>query len=707
MRNLITKIVALILIGFFLATSNASNERINEEKEKVLSNLVVQVLGAYHFNPVKINDEFSEKAFDQYIKRLDFGKRFFIRKDIKELEKYKTDIDDQIKSGSLNFFDRSYELINKRLNQAEKYCYEILSEPFDFTKDEVIQTDFEKKSYARDRIELKKNWRKYLKYRTLVRLERKFEHQEENKEAGKKSLETLKKEARKKVLENIKSWFHRMGKMEEQDRFVLFLNSLTNIYDPHTGYYPPKDKEDFDIAMSGQLEGIGATLRQKDGYIKVVRIIPGSASWRQGELEAGDIILKVAQENKDPVNVVDMRLDKAVQLIRGKKGTHVYLTIKKMDGTINEISITRDVVVIEETHAKSAILENKKTDIRSGYISLPRFYADFNNTGAKNVTSDVKNAVEKLKEKNINGLILDLRGNGGGSLKDVVDIVGLFIDQGPVVQVKGRKGKPYILNDNHQGILYKGPLLVLVDAHSASASEIFAAAIQNYNRGIVIGGNRTFGKGTVQRFVKLDNYLANKFSQYKPLGSVKLTTQKFYRINGGATQLKGVKPGIVLPDKFMFIEKTGEKELDYPLPWDKINPVEYQSWTKLPDNLDPLREEASGRVSENEVFQMIRKKAQYLQNQRDKTIFSLNWEEFHQFKSRQEKQSRKFNNIRKKIPGMDIVPVKPNLEKAKTDTVVQARVKNFTQKLQKDVHVFETLRILDDLNELTKADSRR
>ncbi|MGB1242670.1 MAG: S41 family peptidase, partial [Chitinophagales bacterium] len=543
-----------LLAMTFLLLLSFTNGSEDSQKDKILLQVILQGLNQVHYEPHELDDDFSEKVYGLYLKRLDYNKRFFTKKDIAEFEQYKDDLDNEAAEASYNFFELSTKTLDTRVAQIEGYYKEILAKPFDFSKDEYIEVDYEKMDYAKDEGDLKERWRQLLKYQTLSRLSDKLKQQEEGEEKLKgKSYKELEKESREKVLENQNRFFKRLGDLDKKDHLSTYLNSITSVYDPHTGYFPPKDKESFDIEMSGRLEGIGARLQERDGYIKVSEIVPGSASWKQGELEAEDVILKVSQVDtkladlsplaakmmlsylgkdedidfKDKkyqkvdvnvdVDVVDMRLDDAVQLIRGRKGTDVMLTVKKVDGSTKEITITRDLVVIEESYVKSAIIEEGDAAEKFGYIYLPKFYADFNSTEGRSCFKDMKKELAKMKGENVDGILLDLRNNGGGSLRDVVDMAGLFIEEGPIVQVKQKEGKPHILRDTDSEVHYDGKLVILVNSFSASASEIMAAAMQDYGRAVIVGSSATFGKGTVQRFIDLDQSISSDFNEFKPL----------------------------------------------------------------------------------------------------------------------------------------------------------------------------------------------
>jgi carboxyl-terminal processing protease len=667
------------------------------DKEEAIEHYLLQSLNTFHFSPQKVNDNFSEKVFKQYIQYIDFNKKFLIQEDIDALKQYEHTVDDDLNDGNFEFFEKSLDIINLRINQAEIYYKTILSTPFDFKINETVEQNAEKINFAKDTVELKEQWRKYLKLQVLSRVVDMKEDQDKAKEKSDtvkiKSLEVLEEDARKKVLKSTNDWFKRLKKLTRNDRLSSYFNAVTSVYDPHTEYYAPKDKANFDISMSGKLEGIGAQLQEKDGYIKVTNIVPGSASWRQGELKAGDIILKVAQGENEPVDITDMRLDDAVQLIRGKKGTEVRLTVKKPDGKMVVIPITRDIVVMEETFAKSVILKTKEN---IGYIKLPSFYADFNGTGGRNCSRDIKIEIQKLKDAHVDGIILDLRNNGGGSLNDVVDMAGLFIGKGPIVQVKSSAGAPYIMEDRDPAVFYNGPLVVMVNANSASASEIMAAAIQDYNRGVIVGtSSSTFGKGTVQRFYDLDGYLTKENNTLGPLGEVKITIQKFYRINGGATQLKGVIPDITLPDPYYLIEQ-GEKEQDYPMIWDEIPAASYQSLSQK-FAIDRLKNKTQTRIKKNEVFETIHNVADKMKQRRDSTVVSLNIDTYIAAKKKLEAESKELEKLDKEITGIEILPLKSDKALIEGDTASIAKEKDWYKTMRKDVYLHETLSIIHDM----------
>jgi len=504
----------------------------------------------------------------------------------------------------------------------------------------------------------------------------------------------LEKESREKVLDVYDRWFKRLQKMDRSRRLEIYLNSFTNIFDPHTGYYSPKEKENFDIQMSGKLEGIGARLQSDGEKTTVTEIVPGGPAWKQGELEAKDVITKVAQEDGIYVDIMGWEIDDVVSKIRGKKGTSVKLSIQKADGSTKEITIIRDVVIMEEGFAKSLILQEKEATDRVGYIYLPKFYADFTPQGVTSCFEDVAREIEKLKSEKVQGIILDLRNNGGGSLRDVVKMSGLFIENGPIVQVKSRSRKPEIMSDADRGVQWDGPLVVMVNGGSASASEILAAAMQDYKRAIIVGSSGTYGKGTVQRFLDLDQVSSQ--DELKPLGEMKLTVQKFYRITGKTTQLDGVKPDIVLPDFFNLLE-NGESENEYPMSSTTIEPVAFQQAVyQLPD-LDAIQTASEKRVSKDETFKKINDNAVRLRKMKDERTYMLHADKYRQWSKRQREEADKYEDMFKPIAGFSVTNLAADLPTIESDTSRTARNADWLKDREKDIQLYETLRIMYDM----------
>lgn len=576
-------LTALVLFGsLFIAFRSIngadSNEKIAQQQK--LLNTVGALLEQQHYSPKKINDEFSKAIFKAYLDQLDGDKSIFTAADVNALKKYESSIDDEIHGAPIQFQPAVSAIYEKRVAETMLMYKDILSRPFDFTADESVQLDGDKLVYTNSDIERKDRWRKKIKYYTLERFVDLQEEREKNKgKDGFKVLpdDSLEISARNSVLKMMDRTFNRIkSTFTEDQRFNAFINVITNTMDPHTDYYPPIEKRAFDERMSNQFYGIGAQLQQDDNGIKIASVVTGGPAWKSGAVVAGDIIIKVAQGDKEPVDVSGYATDDAVKIIRGDKGTEVRLTFKKQDGTTKTVSLIREKIEQDEGLARSAIIMEGNDKI--GYISLPDFYANFEDKNGFRCSEDVATEVKKLKAENVKGIVIDLRNNGGGSLMEVVKMVGLFIKDGPVVQVKERDGRvdQQTWRDNDASVLYDGPLTVMVNEFSASASEIFAAAIQDYKRGIVIGSSSTYGKGTVQRPIPFGRPI-DFYSSRTEFGAVSLTFQKFYRVNGGSTQLKGVVPDIVMPDTYEYL-KIREKDNPNSLPWDAIPQTAFKPW---------------------------------------------------------------------------------------------------------------------------------
>lgn len=672
-----------VVFGFYLKKQDGG--------EDILLRAITENLNRAHYDPVAIDDSFSVKAFDLYLENLDPNKRFFLAKDIKKLNKYREKIDDETNAGTYELFDLSVEIIEERQKQIQGYFEEILGKPFDFNINEMVDLG-EDVDYVKNDNELKERWRTYLKYNVLTRLHSDLEVEQAKADTGGVAIgiDSLERRARASVLKTHEDWFKRLNRLSRKERLSLYVNSIMAVYDPHTNYYPPKDKENFDIQMSGRLEGIGAQLQEKDGYIKVTNVIPGGPASLQGDLKEGDLILKVAQEGEDAVEIIDWKIDEAVKLIRGKKGSIVTLTVRKADGKEKSIKITRDIVVLEETYAKSLIV-NDKDGVKSGYIYLPSFYADFNDRNGRFCWIDVKSEIAKLKDAGVQGIILDLRNNGGGSLDDVVKMAGLFIDEGPVVQIKEKDRSPRIMRDSREGTDWDGALVIMVNEFSASASEIMAAAMQDYSRAVVIGSPKTHGKGTVQRFLALNQTLRSK--SIPDLGAIKLTTQKFYRINGDATQLKGVQSDVVLPDYYMYLE-TGEKEHDYPLEWDQIESSAYTKSNSIPDSVIIW---SSRRVANDSIFKLIEENAMRWKALRNDHTYPLTLSVYNAEQETLEKEEEKYADIAKhKIAGFEAVNPASDVEHINSDEARKKRNDDWVNGVLKDRYIYEALQIIED-----------
>lgn len=664
-----------------------------------LMDRLIGALDALHYSPVAINDQFSEDVFNLYIKRLDGGKKFLLQSDIDAMAKYRRSIDDEIMAaeGHFDLYNLSVDIINKRIKERESWYKELLSKPFDYSKEEEYETDPDKLTFATSEAAQKEEWRKMLKYRVISRIDDALNRQEKAKEKNDTtvkilSFDSLEVDARRKEIKVHDDWFKRLNKRNDRERFADYLNAITSIYDPHTEYFIPKDKKKFDEQMSGQFEGIGARLQQKDGIIKITEIVPGSPSFKQGELKAGDEIHKVKQEfEKQPVDVTTWDIDDAIQLIKGKKGTKVTLTVKKPDGSYKDITITRDIVETEETYAKSAILNNNKKKI--GYIYLPTFYADFTKNGAHKCASDMRKEIEKLKAQGVEGLIVDLRDNGGGSLQEVIEMAGLFINKGPVVQVKAKSDAISVMEDYNPDIVWTGPLSIMVNHGSASASEILAAAMQDYKRAVIVG-TPTFGKGTVQSFASLDQNLLPQLDSLKPLGDVKITMQKFYRINGGATQLKGVTPDVILPDPYEYFDDIGEKDMDHPMKWDEIAKANYVPFTYI--DYDKVKKNSEQRVKADPTFKLIETEAKELKSKKDDTKYNLALEKYRAEQKVWREQNKKYENLKKDIKDFSAELLKVDTDRIGSDTTRLGRENRWAKNLAKDIYVHEASNILSE-----------
>jgi len=713
-----------LIIAFVPSFANNNDE---DDKNVLLLKTLVQNLNSGHFSPQSIDDDFSEKVYNKYLERIDVNKRFLTKDDVENLEKYKFKIDDEIEASNYEFFDYASKILDDRINDTKGFYSEILDKPFDFNMVENFESDAEKINYVSNTKQLKERWRQTLKYQTIARVysmkraqdkrlakaaeieegkldgattndevEEEEEEIMEDEEAEDLTFDQMEEKAREKVKKSYDDMYERLEKLNKADRLNVFINTITGLYDPHTNYYPPKDKENFDIQMSGTLEGIGARLQDKEGYITVSEVVPGGPAAKQGQLEAEDKITKVAQAKDEAIDIVGMRIDDAVQMIRGKKGTEVRLTVQKIDGTIKIIPIIRDVVELEESFAKSVIIENTELGNRLGLIHLPRFYIDFNDPNGRMSAADVEIEVKKLMAENVDGIIIDLRNNGGGSLEEVVRMVGMFIDDGPIVQVKAKEGKATIYKDRVPGVLYDGPLAIMVNNFSASSSEILAAAIQDYKRGVVIGSESTFGKGTVQRFTNLDRSVPVAMAGLKPIGSLKLTTHKFYRVNGGATQLKGVIPDIVLPDAFSFIE-IGEKENDYAMKWSEIEPVNYEPLAGSLIKLSDAKVKSKMRVAQSEEFALIREDAKRRKESMDQTAYSLNFNDYEKFRIDREEVAKKYKNIVKPFDYIKVSTLDADLKKYKTDEDKLEKQEKWYKQLKKDIYLEETTKIMSEI----------
>ena len=661
--------------------------------ERILQS-VGEMLKQGHYSPKDINDNFSKIVFKKFLEDLDPEKNILMREDFVALKRHETRVDDEIKGAPVEFFTDAAKIFNKRIEEVAKEYKDILSKPFDFTVDENYITDPKKVDFATGESQRREMWRKRLKYMVLDRYVELQDIQEKNKgKAGftAKSNTELEKEAREKVVKIMDRTFDRYRfKFNDDDKFSIYVNAITNMMDPYTEFFPPIDKRYFDEQLSGQFFGIGASLIYEEGNIKVGSLLTGSPAWKSEQVDAGDIIMKVAQGNEQPVELTGYTIEDAVKLIRGKKGTEVKLTLKKKDGTLKTVSLIRDKIIQDETFARSTVVDEGTAKI--GYIFLPEFYANFDDPTGSRSAVDVAKEVVKLKEQKVDGIVIDLRNNGGGSLYDVVQIAGLFIDQGPIVQVKDREGRPTVMRDKDGSVLYDGPLAVMVNEFSASASEIFAAAIQDYGRGVVIGSSSTYGKGTVQRSIGLDpeNFLSNN----SELGSLKLTLQKFYRINGGSTQLKGVVPDIVIPDKYEYLHFR-EKDNTNALPWDEISQAQYKKWEGGYD-LQTIKNLSNARIANNPIFQGIKKNTQWLSEQNDKE-YSLQIDKFKKDQQIIRVAARQVDSLEKLKQPLNISFLPQDSTRMSGDKDKAERYNQWLKNLKSDIYLDQAIKVVSDI----------
>lgn len=660
------------------------------EKEAFLMGVLNFVLQNAHYKPADINDGFSEKVYTNYLKVIDGNKRFLLQSDVDKLNKYKTLIDDEFKEQRINFFNESYPLFETRIQEAKLYYKDILTKPLDFSVKESINTDYEKQPWAKNKEELKDRWRKQLKLSVLSSIEDKLKLQENDslQKEPKKSFAEIEKESRETTLKSLNEFFEFFEEISRDEWLTIYINTLLEQFDPHTNYLAPDDKKKFDESMAGSMEGIGAQLRKKDQNTEITEVIPGGPAMKQGELENGDIILKVGQGEEQPVDIAGMRLEKVVKMIKGKKGTTVKLTVKKTDGNVVVIAIVRDKFEVEETFAKSSVIDTP--DGKYGIIHLPKFYINFENKENRDAFKDVAKELEYLKEQKVEGIIVDLRNNGGGSLQTVVDMVGLFIPQGPVVQVKAKSGQSDVLYDRDNKTQWAGPLVVLINNYSASASEIFAAAIQDYNRGLVLGSKHSYGKGTVQNLLDLNRFGDKKIGD---LGAMKFTSQKFYRVNGGSTQLKGVESDLVLPDRFLYID-TGERDNDNAMEWDKIAKAKYNLFDY---NFAPVIAKSKNRVAANKEFNLIDESAKWVKLQQEDNTFPLQFDEYTAKSKQLEEQSKRFNVLKDYKNNLSFKSLPHDEALVKNDTVLQNKRRRWFKSLNNDVYVEEAVNVLKDI----------
>ena len=685
-RNINIFLVSILIA--FASCSFTSKSFDDPDKDKLLMQLITYLLEEGHFEPKDINDTFSEGVYTSFLNQVDPFKNYFYQSDIDEFEQFKTEIDDQILDHDVHFFNVVYERLLIRIENSREIYKQVLGTPFDYDLEETFNTEYESKPYATSKSEMKDNWRKQLKFSTLSNYHDLVTDVEETK----KSNSELEVEARASTLKSLNESASYMDDLRRDDWLSMYINAIAEEFDPHTFYFAPQDKDRFDAQMSGKYEGIGARLQKKMDVITITEVISGGSAWRQNKLEVGDAILEVRQEEEiEAVNVVGMRLDDAVKLIKGPKGTNVILTLKKVDGTIEDLSIPRDEIELEETYAKSTIVEKEGTTF--GVINLPKFYIDFEDYNSRNAATDVKKEIERLKAEGMQGLVLDLRNNGGGSLKTVVDMGGLFIKEGPIVQVRSTGEEKEVLKDTDRSIEWDGPLVILVNELSASASEILAAAMQDYKRAIVIGSKQTYGKGTVQNIIDLNRMIRSNTNG--DMGAFKFTTQKYYRINGGSTQLEGVKSDVVVPDRYSYIE-IGEKDQDNPLEWDEIAPANYNLWERSFDYETTIKK-SKERMNSSAEIKLIDDNARWIKTIRDKSVYTLNFSKYSQDLELSESEAKRFDALSDYQTNLTFESLPYERPLMEQDSVLKINRTRWHENLSKDIYMEEAINVLSDL----------
>ncbi len=609
-----------------------------DPREATLSRTVLDLFEHEHLLRKHIDDNVSRAAFSTYMDSLDATKMFLLKSDRDALARYTDKIDDELRSGSLDLAHDGAKIFAARVAVVDKLVGTLLAAPFDHTDEEWIELDPKKTEPATTEAELRDRWRKRLELEVLERVAQmearleptkpgdgkdKDKDQDKDDDDDKAAIpvsqipttpEAREAKARTDLAKSYAARFARLRTPGPLDAAADLVNAVASTLDPHTTYLPPADKANFDIHMTGALEGIGAVLREHDHYIEVVELVPGGASWRQGDLAAGDLIVSVAAEGKEPIDVADMRIDEVVKMVRGPKGSIVRLRVEKPSGLQETISITRDVVVVEETYARGAVLSRPgKPPI--GYIHLPSFYGG-KGSSQRTAAGDVHRLLAEMRARKVAGVVLDIRGNGGGLLGDAIELTGDLIDTGPVVQVQDSRGRRETLSDDKKGTTYDGPMIVMVDEFSASASEIVAGALQDYSRALIVG-TTTHGKGTVQTLADLDQATKGKIE----LGVLKITIQQFFRVSGSSTQREGVSPDVVLPDPASYLD-TGERQLDHAIAWSQIDPAPHDKW-QATWKTAVLIQRSAARVAKQPVLSKIATTTQLLRARKDDTRVPL------------------------------------------------------------------------------------
>ncbi|MCF8285772.1 MAG: carboxy terminal-processing peptidase [Chitinophagaceae bacterium] len=688
---------------FAFNTVKSENQESPELRQRKLLSTIGQLLESEHYSPRNIDDAFSKEVFNAYLKALDPEKNTFLQTDLDGLTKYSTTIDDEIHGATISFQPAVSRIYEIRIKETQALFNQIMDKPFDFSKDDSVLLNTDKLGYPKDEVERAKRWEMLLKYRTIERYASLIDEREKNKGKEKfviKNDSTLEAESRAYIKKSYKKRLESFEKtFTKEKRFELFLNAITGLMDPHTDYLAPIEKRSFTEQMSGVIYGIGAQLTQDDFGIRIASIQPGGPAWKSGQIVVNDVIVKIAQGADEPVDVSGYETTDAVKLIRGNLGTEVRLTFRKPDGTFKVVSLIREKIVLDEGYARSVVIQNGED--KYGYILLPDFYADFEREEGHRCSEDVAAEIKKLKAENVKGIIIDVRFNGGGSLYEVVQMAGLFIDKGPVVQIRNKEGRAQTLYDETPGILYDGPLVVMANEFSASASEIFAGAMQDYKRGIVVGSSSTYGKGTVQRNVAFGKPLDSLGIQTE-YGSVKLTFQKFYRISGSSTQKKGVVPDVILPDEYEYL-KYREKDNESALSWDEMERARYNVW---PNNaqLSQVVQVTNSKLQNDTALNKFKQNLLWVSSQIETPVY-LKLDKYQAFKKRIQEVSKQNEQALKLKTPMKLAPIKVDYNKFynNPDKSKQDRYQAWIKDLAKDFQVNESSKILAALNKKTTA----
>ena len=677
----------------------------DEEKMQTIMISVKNTLSYLHYSPKPINDAYSVDVFDKYLEMMDPAKKFLLQSDVDEFTKHKTKLDDYLNRGDISFFNLTVDRLNARTKEVEKLSQDILSKPINFDENEELILEPKLKTYPKNQEELRNEWKKFIKYNILQEIETlnaKEQTQKEKKDSVNKFKlkDTIKlqiltpQQKQAKATDEVKdlltSMFKRYDKRKKMDWFSVYMNAYTEVFDPHTNYFSPQDKEDFDVSFKGKVIGIGATIQESKGKIKIGTLVVGAPAWKSKQISEGDEILKVkSKKDEEPINVTGMLVDEAVRFIRGEKGTEVVLTLRKKDGSIKEVKMIREEVAIEDTFARSIIV-NSPNGKKYGFINLPGFNADFEDAKGRNASDDIKAELIKLKAQNVEGIILDLRNNGGGSLTEVVDIMGLFMKNGPVVQVKDGNGKIQVLKNKQNDPIWTGPLVIMQNELSASASEILAGAMQDYGRAVIVGSPQSFGKGTVQTFVELNRFLNTS----DDFGALKLTIQKFYRVNGKSTQLKGVDSDIPMKDIFTY-EEIGERYDNYALPWDQVSTSGFAPLNTL--NMSNLVNNSAKRLTQNKNYQLLLESAQWKEKLDKEEKVTLNLKEFESLMKARKEQIEKFKSLIKFNNGLNFTLHADEAKRGKTDEVFAKKSENWLKNLKRDIYLQETVNIISEM----------